>query len=104
MKGSVAWVLTEVPAKTNNFIEFLDIADLNYEGCFYTWRINQDGASLIISKLDGVMVNEAGLSSFPDSKVVFLPPIALITSLAWLVLKGFLGTPVPHQTDKIFSF
>jgi endonuclease/exonuclease/phosphatase family metal-dependent hydrolase len=36
----------------------LEVIDLNFSGCFYTWNNKSEGSDLFARKLDRVMVNE----------------------------------------------
>jgi len=51
----------------------LEITDLNFSGCFYTWNNKSEGSSFVARKLDRVLVNEAWICKYGRICVDFLP-------------------------------
>lgn len=49
----------------------LDVIDLNFSGCFYTWTNKSEGDGFVARKLDRVMVNEEWLCKFGKTIVDF---------------------------------
>jgi endonuclease/exonuclease/phosphatase family metal-dependent hydrolase len=49
----------------------LEVVDLKFSGCFYTWNNRSEGSSFVARKLDCVMVNEEWLGRFGGTMVDF---------------------------------
>jgi len=56
-----------------NFLSNLEVTDLNFSGCFYTWNNKSEGSGFVARKLDRVMVNEAWICKFGRTCVEFPP-------------------------------
>ncbi|XP_057418230.1 uncharacterized protein LOC130712412 [Lotus japonicus] len=53
-----------------------NLSDMGFEGNKYTWRNNQDGADLIMARLDRGLVSPTWLDIFPHAKNVHLSHFA----------------------------
>jgi hypothetical protein len=49
----------------------LEVIDLKFSGCFFTWNNKSEGSGFIAQKLDRVLVNEEWISKFGGTKVDF---------------------------------
>jgi len=50
----------------------LEVINLKFSGCFFTWNNKSEGAGFIARKLDRVLVNEEWLGRFGGTNVDFL--------------------------------
>jgi len=53
-------------------IRKIEVDDLPFTGCFYTWTNNQDGDCFVAKKLDRVMANLSWMQRFVNTTVDFL--------------------------------
>jgi len=49
----------------------LEVIDLNFSGCFYTWNNKSEGSGFWARKLDRVMVNQEWIYKFGKTSVNF---------------------------------
>ncbi|XP_028068678.1 uncharacterized protein LOC114271244 [Camellia sinensis] len=59
----------------NNMILDVDLEDLSYTGCQFTWSNKRNEGAYITSKIDRALVNEKWLTSYPNSSALFLPSV-----------------------------
>jgi hypothetical protein len=57
----------------NDCLNSLEVMDLNFGGCFFTWSNKIEGSSFVARKLDRVLVNEEWLCKFGKTCVDFPP-------------------------------
>lgn len=69
--GSDSLTLYEV--EFDEYLNNLEVTDLNSSGCFFTWNNNSEGAGFVARKLDRVLVNEEWLCNFVKTTVDFPP-------------------------------
>jgi hypothetical protein len=69
--GSVSLNLYE--KEFDDFLNNLEVTDLNSSGCFFTWNNKSEGSGFIARKLDRVLVNEDWLCNFGKTIVDFPP-------------------------------
>lgn len=51
----------------------MEVTNLNFSDCFFTWNNKSEGSSIVARKLDRVMVNEEWLCQFGRTLVDFPP-------------------------------
>jgi hypothetical protein len=51
----------------------LEVMDLNFNGCFYTWTNKSEEPHFVAGKLDRVLANEFWMSYFGKTIVEFCP-------------------------------
>lgn len=83
----------------NVCISALDMEDLKYSGCHFTWSNKQDPSHHISSKIDRVLVNEQWIKTFNCSSAHFHLPGISDHSPAVVFIN-----PDPRRTKKPFKF
>ncbi|KAL7215163.1 hypothetical protein ACSBR1_027345 [Camellia fascicularis] len=69
--GSSVW--SSEKEAFNSHILQLELMDLSYGGCQFTWANKRDSGDYIATKIDRVLVNESWLDSFSASSAYFHP-------------------------------
>jgi len=57
----------------NDCLNNLEVLELNFSGCFFTWNNKSEGSNFLARKLDRVLVNEEWLCKFGKTCVDFPP-------------------------------
>ena len=90
-------------------LNYLEVLDLTFSGCFYTWTNKSEEPQFVARKLDRVLANEYWMSSFRSTVVEFLvggisnhsPAVIIVSTLQsfdpkpfkfynfWMEHKGF---------------
>jgi hypothetical protein len=83
----------------DNCLNSLEVTDLNFSGCLFTWNNKSEGSRFIARKLDRVLVNEDWLCNFGRTCVDFSSGGISDHSLAFISV----GTMVSFGT-KPFNF
>lgn len=53
-------------------VNTMELVDLAFSGCFFTWTNNREGDAIVARKLDRVMSNEYCLDRYGQTSVDFL--------------------------------
>lgn len=89
-------------SRTRFLREFMDsnsLFDLGFRGCKFTWQNQHVDGTLIKSRLDRGLGNEAWLRQWPNSSVIHCPRMGSDYALIILSL-----TPTPPRHKKRFKF
>ncbi|XP_058192110.1 uncharacterized protein LOC131309505 [Rhododendron vialii] len=95
--GNTSW-----PPHMNEFnhcLYTLELDDLRYTGCFFTWANKQDPSHFVTTKLDRILVNEQWMTTFSCSSAHFLTPGVSDHSPAMVNIN-----PSPQKFKKPFKF
>jgi hypothetical protein len=65
--------LNSYESEFGNCLNDIEVLDLNFSGCFYTWTNKSEVPRFVARKLDRVLANEYWMSLFGRTIVEFLP-------------------------------